>query len=206
VADAAGGADYGRRRLDGVSDEVLADQVKRGDGAALEQLVERYLRRVHAVVASCLSEQADVEDAVQETFMRVVRSIGGYDGRRAFAPWLYQIARNAARDCLGSAVRQQELVLGSGREPVTAPVPPDLATERRELRRLVSEAIRALPEQQRTAFRLHDVEGYAGAEVAALMGVTAGTVRSHVHHARRAVRAALAVSAHDYLSPEGGEQ
>jgi RNA polymerase sigma-70 factor (ECF subfamily) len=75
--------------------------------------------------------------------------------------------------------------------------------EHAEIRRLVDAAIAELPEQQRTAFRLHDVEGYATTEIAGIMGLSAGTVRSHVHHARRALRSALASSLGEQRNAEG---
>jgi len=173
------------------SDELLARQAQAGDRAALELLVRRYLRPIQAVTASLLTERADVEDAVQETFRRAMDGLPGYRSERPFAPWLYQIARNVARSRLESSRRwpMEPLPLGGLHEPSPGP---DVTLERAEVRRLVDLAIAELPEQRRTAFRLHDVEGYDTEEVARIMGLTAGTVRSHVHHARRALRAALA--------------
>ena len=87
----------GGPRLEAESDEVLAGRVQRGDADALERLVRRYVRAVHAVAASYLAEPEDIEDAAQETFLRAIRGIALYDVKRPFAPWLYQIARNVAR-------------------------------------------------------------------------------------------------------------
>jgi RNA polymerase sigma-70 factor, ECF subfamily len=172
-------------------DELLAQQAADGDRDALERLVRRYLRPVRAVTASLLREPADVDDAVQETFRRAMDGLAGYRTGRPFAPWLYQIARNVARSRLTVRARWS----GVGPLPAAGleePSPgPDVLLERAELRRLVGQAIDELPEQRRTAFRLHDVEGYATDEVARIMGLTVGTVRSHVHHARRALRVAL---------------
>jgi RNA polymerase sigma-70 factor (ECF subfamily) len=173
------------------SDEELARRVQDGEREALEQLVRRYLRPIHAVTASYLAEQADVEDAAQETFLRAIEGIAGYQPTRPFAPWLYQIARNVARDRLAANARGRMDPLPLGE--VESPGPdPELAMEHTEIRQLVEAAIGDLPEQQRTAFRLHDVEGYETSEIARIMGLTAGTIRSHVHYARRALRVALA--------------
>lgn len=175
------------------SDEVLARRVQQqGDRDALERLVRRYLRPIHAVAASYLAERADVEDAVQETFLRALGRIAGYQPARPFAPWLYQIARNVARDRRATSERRRRtepLPVGGVEEPSPGP---ELVTERAEIRRLVDAAVGDLPEQQRTAFRLHDVEGYTTDEIARIMGLTTGTIRSHLHHARRALRVALA--------------
>lgn len=176
-------------RLDAAPDEALVRRVQGGDGDALEQLVRRYIRRIHAVAASYLSEPADVEDAAQETFLRALRGIEAYDPKRPFAPWLYQIARNVARNQV-TARALWRTEAPSTTLPSRLPGP-DVVAERSEIRSRVEAAIARLPEQRRTAFYLSDVEGYPTEEIARMMGLTTGTIRSHVHHARRALRIAL---------------
>lgn len=174
----------------GETDEALARQVQGGDRSALERLVRRYVRPVQAVVASFLSEPAQVEDAAQEAFLRALRAIDSYDPGRPFAPWLYQIARNVARNQIhAEAVRRAEPL--SLHEPQTGGPSPDVAAERSEIRDRVERELDLLPEQRRTAFRLVEVEGMTAAETGRLMGISPGTVRSHVHHARRQLRRAL---------------
>lgn len=175
------------------ADEVLAERVQQGDREALERLVRRYLRPIHGVVASYLTEPADVEDTAQETFLRALDRIAGYDPSRPFAPWLYQIARNLARDRLATRSRWRLEPLPASGPETTAPGP-EVALERAEIRAVVDTSIARLPEQRRIAFRLHDVEGYTTNEIARIMGLSPGTVRSHVHFARRSLRAALAGS------------
>lgn len=167
--------------------------MQHGDREALERLVRRYLRPIHAVTASYLPERADVEDAVQDTFLRALDRIAGYEPTRPFAPWLYQIARNVARDRLTTSARRRTEPLPAGGLEEPAPGP-EVVLERAEVRRLVDLGIADLPEQQRTAFRLHDVEGYTTNEIARIMGLSSGTIRSHVHYARRALRTAFASS------------
>ena len=93
--------------LDAASDEALARQVQGGDERALERLVRRYLRPIRVIVTSYLAEPADGEDAAQETFLRAIRAIESYDPERPFAPWLYQIARNVARNHVSARARWQ---------------------------------------------------------------------------------------------------
>ena len=184
------------------SDEALAQRVQQGDPDALDQLVRRYLRPIHAVIASYLAEQADVEDAVQETFLRALHRIASYQPARPFAPWLYQIARNVARDHVAASGRRRTEPFPEG--GLVEPAPgPDVTTERAEIRRRVEAAIGDLPEQRRTAFRLHDVDGYTTNDIARIMDLSPGTIRSHVHHARRVLRLALADSLGEATDAEG---
>jgi RNA polymerase sigma-70 factor (ECF subfamily) len=176
---------------DADSDEALAQRVQRGDRQALDRLVRRYVRPVSAVVASFIADPSQAEDAAQETFLRALRGLDRYDPRRPFAPWLYQVARNVARNHVAAqALRRTEPLPREGPE---APEPaPDLAAERAEIRSRVEEELARLPEQRRTAFRLVDVEGMGAEEAGRIMGLSSGTVRAHVHHARRQLREALA--------------
>jgi RNA polymerase sigma-70 factor, ECF subfamily len=173
------------------SDEELARSVQQeGDRQALERLIRRYVRPVHAVVAAFLDGPEAVEDAAQETFLRALQAIDRYDPRRPFAPWLYQIARNVARNQRAAdGVRRTEPLPAVGTEALGPQ--PDVAAERSEIRARVETQLLHLPEQRRTAFRLVDVEGMAAEEAGRIMGLAPGTVRSHVHHARRQLREAL---------------
>lgn len=169
-----------------MSDELLAGRVQVGEREAFAELARRYLRPIHAVVGSYLSEPADVEDAAQETFLRALGGIRGFDPGRPFAPWLYQIARNVARNRLDRGRRWRTEAIA---DDVAAGDPgPGARLERAEIVALVESAVERMPDQRRMAFRLFDVEGYSAAEVARLMGISEGTVRSHVHHARRSLR------------------
>ncbi|NIR45533.1 MAG: sigma-70 family RNA polymerase sigma factor [Gemmatimonadetes bacterium] len=176
----------------GPADSELAQRTQAGDRDAFELLARRYLRPIHSVVASFLSERAEIEDAAQETFLRALDRIQTFDPDRPFAPWLYQIARNVARNRRKRG-RREEPLSDIERSAASGEPAPSARVERDELRRLLAAAIDELPQQRRTAFTLTDIEEYPMTEVARLMGLSAGTVRSHVHHARRALR--------DRLSP-----
>lgn len=183
------------------TDEALARRVQAGDRIALERLVRRYVRPVQAVVASFLSEQTEIEDVAQDTFVRVLRAIDSYDPGRPFAPWLYQIARNVARNRIeAEAVRPTESL--PFRDPAATELQPDRMAEHAEFRARLAQALEGLPEQRRTAFRLVDVEGMRAGEAGRIMGISPGTVRSHVHHARRHLR--LALAAHADVTDEAG--
>lgn len=179
------------------SDEALARRVRTGDRMALETLVRRYLRPVHAVVAAFLSDPDEVEDAAQESFLRAMGAIDAYDPGLPFAPWLYQIARNVARNRISTGRRWKVESLapdGSGSGLSSGGPDPEQAMERTEIRERIEVELTRLPEQRRTAFRLVDVEGMTAEEAGRIMGLTPGTIRSHLHHARQALRSALAAS------------
>lgn len=180
------------------SDGELARSIQDGDSEAFEQLAQRYYRPVLALASAHLQEPADAEDAAQDTFLRVLDRIQMFDSRRPFAPWLYQVARNVARNFRRRSERQRGSPLTSveGSARSSAPDPAE-ALERTEVRRLVAAAIEQLPPQQRTAFRLFEIERYSAAEVGEMMRVSPASARSNVYHARRALRSQLAAQLHD---------
>jgi RNA polymerase sigma-70 factor (ECF subfamily) len=168
----------------------LAVRVQGGDFEAFEILARRYLRPVYAVVSSFLSRQEDIDDAAQDTFLRALENIRAYDPKRPFAPWLYQVGRNVARNRWKYVKKRQHRELDDALEAVNGN-DPERKVELSELRLRVAEAIDSLPERQRTAFKLHDVEGFKATEIAEMMGVNDGTVRANLHHARRELRKRL---------------
>ncbi len=137
-----------------------------------------------------LHDELDADDAAQDGFLAAWRAIDRYDPTRPFGPWLLRIVLNQARDQRRRrAVRAAEPLTGA--EPARA-AGPDTEAHRALLRERLREALAALPERQRVAVTLFDGEGYPHAEIAALLGIPEGTVRSDLFHARRALRAALA--------------
>ena len=163
-----------------ITDGELAARVQAGDRDAFELLARRYMRPVYAVVSSFISGQEDIDDSAQETFLRALEKIHAYNPKRPFAPWLDQVARNVARNRLKYIKKRHHEELEDIREEANGNDPAKLL-ELAELRSRVAEAIEALPERQRTAFRLHDVEGFRATEIAEMLGVSDGTVRANVH-------------------------
>jgi RNA polymerase sigma-70 factor (ECF subfamily) len=141
-----------------------------------------------------LSDPEDADDAAQDGFLAALRHIGRYDPGRPFGPWLLRIVANAAADRRRrmKVRRTDELspqVASRGADPAEL-------TDRRALRDAFTTALAGLPERQRIAVVLFDVEGYSHGEIAAMLGIPEGTVRSDVFHARRALREPLAAWKH----------
>ena len=171
------------------TDEVLAARARAGDADAFGLLVERHIAGLRRLARSVLPEPEDADDAVQDGCLAAWRNVGAYDPARPVRPWLARVVLNAARD-----LRRKRRVRTTEELPETAtsrgPDAFDMVVTA-EIRERFAAAVEALPERQRVAVTLFDLEGYAHAEIAALLGVPDGTVRSDLFHARRALRTAL---------------
>jgi RNA polymerase sigma-70 factor (ECF subfamily) len=177
-------------RTTDVTDAELAARAAGGDGDAFGELVERHAPAARRAATVVLASEADADDAAQDGFLAAWRSIGRYDGLRPFRPWLMRIVVNAARDFRRRRTVRQTDELSPALASGT--VGPERSAERLLLRERLNEALRGLPERQRLAVTMFDAEGFAHAEIAEVLGVPEGTVRSDVFHARRALRGALA--------------
>jgi len=171
------------------SDGELVLRARRGDERAFGLLVEKYRRGAYAVAYAVTGRQEDAEDAAQESFLVALQRLEECRSPERFAGWLMTIVRNRSRNL----VRRESL-----RE--TDPVPvsastrlptPDLDMERSELQAALRDALGALSDVQREIVLLHDLEGWKHREIGDRLSLPSGTVRSHLHFARRALREAL---------------
>lgn len=172
-----------------VTDAELATQAQQGSGEAFGALVERHAKRARRVARAALLDPHDADDAVQDALYSAWRALARFDPARPFGPWFLRIVVNAAAD-----VRRRRKLRRTEEVPEAASDPrssPERDTERALLRETLDRALATLPERRRTALVLHDAEGYGHDEIALVLGIPVGTVRSDVFHARRAMRAAL---------------
>jgi RNA polymerase sigma-70 factor (ECF subfamily) len=171
-------------------DAELAAFAQAGDREAFGELVRRYAAAARRVARAVLGNLEDAEDAAQDGFLSALRHVGRYDPNRPFGPWLLRIVTNAATDRL----RRRRVRAADAIPPTlaTRDPGPDRETDRSALHAALRQGLATLPERQRVAVVLFDVEGYTHAEIAEVLGIPVGTVRSHVFHARRALRTALA--------------
>jgi len=163
-------------------DASLAAAAAAGDRPALETLLERYADRVHAICRRIVAHPEDALDATQEALIAITRGIGRFDGGSAFTTWLYRVATNAALDELRRRSRR----------PVPLDAPLDLASPSGEgavdARLDVDRALAEVPEEFRTAVVLRDLADLDYPEIAAVLGVPLGTVKSRIARGRRALR------------------
>jgi RNA polymerase sigma-70 factor, ECF subfamily len=164
------------------SDAVLAERASGGDRRALEVLLDRHADRVHAVCRRIVAHPEDALDATQEAMIAIARGIRRFDGRAAFTTWCYRVATNAALDELR---RKRRRPVPS--DPATGPesVATGPSTEDRVGARLdVDAALRELPEDFRVAVVLRDLCDLDYAEIADVLDVPPGTVRSRISRGR----------------------
>ena len=160
---------------------------KSGDAAAFEALLRIHEAPVARTALRLLGNRQDTQDAAQEVFLRLHRNLRQIDGAGNVAGWLYRVTVNVCRDMLRK--RKNVASLDDSRLSVASSMEADLGREQQ--RRLVVEALRALPEKERAALTLRDLEGLSTREVAGILGSSEATVRSQISAARLKIRKIL---------------
>lgn len=189
------------------TDDELVAAAQGGDATAMDELLRRHYDRVHAVCRRIAGGSRDADDAAQEAMIRVVRHLDRFDGRSAFTTWVYRIATNAALDELRKRKRRPQLTMvrddDSGEvhlEPVD-----DLAGRRVEAiadRLAIDSALSSLPEEFRAAVVLRDVGDLDYAEIADVLDVPIGTVKSRIARGRKMLVDELRLDEHPDLLAE----
>jgi len=181
-------------------DRELVELSQTGDSHAFETLMRRHTPRLTRFLRRFMRDSDDVEDVVQETFIRAYMAINRFRNDSAFSTWIVRIGINAAKN--GMAVRQRQghnlRSLGSedddGKTLVEAQIDldtPEARLETKEALALLEAALEALPEEQRMSFELRELGGLTYEEIAWQMHCPVGTVRSRIHRARDSLAAAL---------------
>src|SRR5262245_16608110 len=178
------------------SDEQLLACFAAGRRDALEELFRRYRTPAYRVAYRLLGHEADALDAVQEGFVKTLTHLDSFRGQSSFKTWPLRVVSNAALDLGRQRGRRETVSLpGNASDADSGPAVPDDPTrrlERADLRRLLDEALAALPEAQRRTFVLHADAGLSYREVADVLGISIGTVMSRLYYARQKLRAFLA--------------
>jgi len=174
------------------ADIELARRCQQGDTAAFEELYRAHAGRLYGLVFRMVGSVQDAEDLLQDVFLHAHRKLASFRGESSLATWLYRLTTNHCLDVLrGRQTKMRKatdsLDADEADEPAAAAPRVPTAISRMDLER----AIARLPEGCRTAFLLHDVEGFEHHEVASLLGISQGTSKSQVHKARLKLRAML---------------
>jgi len=176
--------------LNAPTDHDLVRRSLEGDERAFAALVERHTRIVYAAVRSVTGDSDDVDDTVQEVFIRIYRNLGSYAGRSALSTWIYSVARNHAIN-VRSRARPDTVPLESAAPLASGRPGPDDELERREDLARIERILGCLDGRYRETVELRYLAGKQYAEIAELLGVPIGTVKTLLHRARLKMKAML---------------
>lgn len=196
------------------TDGELMARVAAGDADAFEPIVERYQRRLFGYFLSLVDDPAAAADLAQDTFLRAYRAAGRYRDEGRFEAWLFRIAANLVRSDRRRAARRGPHVSldavspGASESRGAAPAlrdggvdaagaAPDVSAWRSEVRDALQRALPRVPLPFRQAVLLRDLEGWSYREIAEMLGVEEGTVKSRAHRGRQRLRALLAPAYQD---------
>ena len=188
-----------RKEAAALSDAALMERVQAGDAEAFRPIVERYQRRLFGYFLRLVEDPTAAADLAQETFVRVYQAAPRYRESGRFEAWLFRIAANLVRSerrrqfTRGPHLSLDEVSPAPDGLPAAAGAgDPDESAWRSELREALRRALPRVPLVFREAVLLRDVEGWSYREIAEMLGVREGTVKSRTHRGRRRLRALLA--------------
>ena len=189
-------------------DELLLRRARKGDPDAFEQLMTPLEQRIWRICWHYTGDREAAADCGQDAMVRIWRGLDSYRGDCAFETWVYRVAANCCLDFLRKRKREKAESLEPLREQGFDPPDPAPGTEEQALRKeehaRLREAVAALPEDQRDALVLTQLEGKSYEEAARLLETTEGTVKSRVARAREKLKRVFA--AEGELSPGGSVQ
>ncbi len=176
-------------------DSDLVERVQRGDKHAFDLLVRKYQARVAVLVSRYVYDSAEVEDVVQEVFVKAYRALDGFRGDSAFYTWLYRIAVNTAKNHLVASARRppgqdidaDDIVNTDAGSRLHENESPERTMMTRQMAAVIDRTLRAMPDELREAITLREIEGMSYEEIAVAMGCPIGTVRSRISRARDAI-------------------
>ena len=173
------------------SDGELVGAALRGDTEGFGVLVTRYMRPGYFIALSVTGNPEDAEDVAQEAFLLALQRLDDCRDPERFGGWFLTIVRNRARNLL----RRERIRRGEEITPELFPGPggPEVDLRRSEIRRHLEEGLEGLLEVRREVLLLHDLEGWKHREIAEKLGIPDGTVRSHLHFARKHLRERLQI-------------
>jgi RNA polymerase sigma-70 factor (ECF subfamily) len=177
-------------------DHELVLRAQRGDKRAFGLLVDKYQRKLARLLSRMIRDQAEIEDVVQESFIKAYRALPNFRGDSAFYTWLYRIGINTAKNYLVSVGRRPTVStdieiedaenFDSGDELRTTETP-ESSMMTKQIAQTVNDTVEGLPEELRTAITLREIEGLSYEEIATIMGCPIGTVRSRIFRARETI-------------------
>ena len=172
---------------------LIVQQVLKGDANAFEELVLEYEKKVYNVALRILGNSEDAADMTQEAFIKAYNSLSGFRGDSKFSVWLTRIVSNLCLDFLRSRSRRPTVSLSvedDGGDDVQLDIAdnsqsPELLLERSLTRESVRRGLKALPEDYREILLLREIQGLSYDEIAAVLNIEVGTVKSRIFRGRK---------------------
>ena len=182
------------------ADADLVARVQQGDKQAFDLLVLKYQRKIQRLLSRMIRDQSDIDDVMQEAFIKAYRALPQFRGDSAFYTWLYRIAINTARNWMSSQGRRPSAPGLNQAEDgetfneidnLTDNNTPESALASQEIASTVNSVIEQLPSELQTAIVLREIDGLSYEEIAQMMNCPIGTVRSRIFRAREAIATKL---------------
>jgi RNA polymerase sigma-70 factor (ECF subfamily) len=177
------------------TDQQLVVRVQKGDSRAFDLLVLKYQHKLFSLIGRYVHDADEVQDVAQEAFIKAYRALPKFRGDSQFYTWLYRIAVNTAKNHLvsrsrrppGSDVEVEDAEYYAGGAALRDIETPENALFGAELKQVVEDAIRDLPDDLRSAVTLREFDGLSYEDIAEIMDCPVGTVRSRIFRAREAI-------------------
>lgn len=167
------------------------DRLRQGDPQAFEELVIAYQHRVFGVALRMLGSRAEAEEAAQEVFLRAHRAIADFRGDAKLSTWIFRIVQNVCSQARARRVPELPLERDGETGPRYEPGRTDAAFGEIELRDRLEKAIAQLPENYRLLIAAHYLKGVQYEALAETLDIPLGTVKTHLHRAKRRLRELL---------------
>ncbi len=167
---------------------TFEEKLRKGDKKAFEQLVRENQNKIYAVCLNMLKNTHDAQDAAQETFIKAYGNLRFFRGESAVLTWLTKIA---VRCCLDMLRRRPDTTSIDDEYDLSGGDTAEGTVERKQQIAAVRRAVAKLPEEMRTVLVLRDMEGYSYEEIASVLEISEGTLKSRIFRAREKLRKIL---------------
>ena len=172
-------------------DAALAAGCRAGNLHAYERLFSLHGARMKNLARNLLANPVDAEDAVQETFLKVQRSIASFRGQSSFATWTFRILVNTCYDARRSWLRKKEVATDDEREDAASRPEPRAPSAHPSLRLALERALAKLTRHQRDVFLLYEVEGFRHAEISEMLEISEAASKNTLFQAKKNLRQML---------------
>ena len=181
-------ANTGKTKKPAISDKELMELIQAGDDKAFGTLVGRFQDRLLNFVGRIITDRETAEELVQETFLRIFKQKNSYTPEYAVSTWIYTIALNLARSELRKRKLRRFISLDFIKEEADIELPDRVNLKAVSLAPIIQQAIEKLPDDYKTAFVLCDIQRLPYQQIAEVMRVPVGTVKSRINRARSMLR------------------